>query len=131
MKEKQRVTLKATPESRARHKAALASLESEKDRIAEIAREVARVHERAMAPLMEVFSALRAAREERGMSLSDVEAASGISRSALSRLENEVSGNPTLATLIRVASAVEKEIRISLVDVAPSRAKNAASVRVT
>ena len=55
---------------------------------------------------------LRRRRESLGLSLADVEARSGLKRSALSRLENSVAGggqhdsNPTLLTLHRYAVAV-------------------------
>ena len=56
--------------------------------------------------LNHLVSSLREAREEQGLSLADVAARTGIDRSALCRLENYRSINPTFATLTRYASAV-------------------------
>ena len=50
--------------------------------------------------------ALRTERERLGLSLADVEARSGLKRSALSRLENDPNANPTLLTLQRYAAAL-------------------------
>ena len=49
---------------------------------------------------------LKAERERRGLSLADVEASSGLKRSALSRLENDPTANPTMLTLQRYALAL-------------------------
>ncbi len=49
---------------------------------------------------------LTAERERLGLSLADVEARSGLKRSALSRLENDPTANPTMLTIQRYASAL-------------------------
>lgn len=56
--------------------------------------------------LQSTIAALRSRRELLGLSLADVEARSGLKRSALSRLENSEDPNPTLLTLHRYAAAV-------------------------
>lgn len=56
--------------------------------------------------LQMTVAALRSRRESLGLSLADVEAKSGLKRSALSRLENSEDSNPTLLTLHRYAAAV-------------------------
>lgn len=61
---------------------------------------------------------LRAAREELGLSLAEMEKRTGIHKSALSRLENSKAPNPTLATLARYAAAIGKSIDISVADLA-------------
>ncbi|GIX00460.1 MAG: hypothetical protein KatS3mg111_3792 [Pirellulaceae bacterium] len=52
------------------------------------------------------IAALKAERERLGLSLADVEARSGLKRSAISRLENDPNANPTLLTLYRYATAL-------------------------
>jgi DNA-binding XRE family transcriptional regulator len=59
---------------------------------------------------------LRQAREAVGLSLADVSEKSGIDKAALSRLENGITENPTLETLMRYASAVGKQLSWSLTD---------------
>lgn len=49
---------------------------------------------------------LKAERERRGLSLADIETSSGLKRSALSRLENDPTANPTMLTLQRYALAL-------------------------
>lgn len=61
--------------------------------------------------------ALKSARESKGLSLSDLERATGIDRSAISRIENSENGNPTINTLSRYARALGKQIAIALVDI--------------
>lgn len=77
---------------------------------------VARHHERMAAAerLEDLLRQLRAAREEMGLSLSDVSARTGMDRSALSKLETGRRPNPTLDTLARYAEAVGKRLEISL-----------------
>ena len=66
--------------------------------------------------ILEFLASLKRARESAGLSLADVSAKTGIDRAAISRLENGVSDNPTLATLERYASAVGKRLSLSLTD---------------
>ncbi|WP_442506709.1 helix-turn-helix domain-containing protein [Novipirellula sp. SH528] len=61
-----------------------------------------------------VLSQIRSHREELGLSLSDIEKDCGLKRSALSRLENDPTANPTLFTLQRYASAAGLELNISV-----------------
>jgi DNA-binding phage protein len=85
----------------------------------QIAEELPDIRKRARARLIEVteaLTALRAERERQGLSLADVRERSGIERSALSRLENEVGANPTIHTLVRYAESLGKKIVIQLVD---------------
>lgn len=63
---------------------------------------------------------LRKAREAQGLSLADVQQATGIDRSALNRVENAQNQNPTVNTLMRYAMAVGRRIKISIVK-APAR----------
>ncbi len=64
--------------------------------------------------LTEIGGALRQARERAGLSLAEATVRSGIDAPALSRLENGLNPNPTLATLSRYAEALGKRIHWSL-----------------
>ena len=79
----------------------------------------ARHHEReAVAEHLKVVLAqLKNAREERGLSLTDLMQRTGMERSALSKLETGQRPNPTIETLKRYAEAVGKRIVITLADV--------------
>ncbi len=79
---------------------------------------IARHHERVSARdhLGELLKQLKAAREERGLSLADMTEITGMDRSALSKLETGKRPNPTVETLIRYAEAVGKHLMVSLVD---------------
>ena len=80
---------------------------------------VARHHDRSAS--LDQFATLpqrlKAAREERGLSLADLTELTGMDRSALSKLETGQRPNPTLETLVRYAEAVDKRLVVSLSDV--------------
>src|SRR5688572_27880758 len=59
----------------------------------------------------DVVTRLKAERERRGLSLADMLQRTGMSREALSRLENHRSPNPTVRTLARYAAAVGLELQ--------------------
>ncbi len=61
----------------------------------------------------EVVTALKEARERRGLSLQDICDKTGITRASLSLLENG-KGNPTMTTLRRIASAIGVEILVTV-----------------
>jgi len=63
-----------------------------------------------------VCTALKAARENRGLSLGDIERLTGIDRSALSKLERGERPNVTVETLGRYAAALGKRLVIDLAD---------------
>ena len=79
---------------------------------------VARHHERmaSLDRLQELLMQLRAAREAKGLSLSDLTELTGMDRSALSKLETGQRANPTVETLVRYAGAVGKRLVVSLAD---------------
>ena len=58
---------------------------------------------------------LRRVREGHGMSLTDVSERSGLTRAAISRLENGWNVNPTLETLFRYAGAVGAHVSLAAV----------------
>lgn len=64
----------------------------------------------------ELLKQLKAARENKGLSLSDLTESTGMDRSALSKLETGQRPNPTVETLVRYADAVGKRLVVSLVD---------------
>ena len=61
----------------------------------------------------EVVARLKAERERRGLSLADMLKRTGMSREALSRLENNQSQNPTIRTLARYAAALGLELHLA------------------
>jgi DNA-binding XRE family transcriptional regulator len=79
---------------------------------------VARHHERAAALdlISDLLRQLKAAREEKGLSLADLTELTGMDRSALSKLETGQRPNPTVETLARYAEAVNKRLVVSLED---------------
>ena len=79
---------------------------------------VARHHERTakLDQLDELLVQLKAAREAKGLSLSDMTEITGMDRSALSKLETGQRPNPTVETLVRYAAAVGKRLVVSLAD---------------
>lgn len=79
---------------------------------------VDRHHQRmaALDQLRNLLLELRAAREAKGLSLSDLTELTGMDRSALSKLETGQRANPTVETLVRYAEAVGKRLVVSLTD---------------
>ena len=80
---------------------------------------IARHHDRTagLDQVDELLKQLKAAREEKGLSLADLTEATGMDRSALSKLETGRRPNPTVETLVRYAEAVGKRLVVSLTDV--------------
>lgn len=66
------------------------------------------------ARIEEACRLLKAEREAQGISLAEVAEQTGMSRGAISRLENLVDPNPTISTLMRLAAALGKKLVISL-----------------
>jgi DNA-binding XRE family transcriptional regulator len=77
---------------------------------------MARHEERLLAldQLADLVQELKAAREEKGLSLADLTRLTGMDRSALSKLETGQRRNPTIETLVRYADAVGKRLVVSL-----------------
>jgi DNA-binding XRE family transcriptional regulator len=92
------------------------SIDTEKDDIIAEGRRHKIAHDVAVARLRDIMHLLRDERTRQGLSLADMQARTGIARSALSRLENEPDANPTLATVTRCAEALGKDLRIQLAD---------------
>jgi ribosome-binding protein aMBF1 (putative translation factor) len=66
--------------------------------------------------LRKTFAALKALREQEGLSISDLAERTGFDRAMISRLENGQMDNPTVATVTRYAKALGKRVVVSLVD---------------
>ena len=66
--------------------------------------------------LQQALQTLKAKRQERGLSLMDVQRLSGIDRARLSRLESDPHANPTIETLDRIAHALGVELRVAIID---------------
>jgi DNA-binding Xre family transcriptional regulator len=103
-----------TPEEVAKYKAI-------REQIAEDLPDLIARHHKRMASLDQLealLMQLKAAREAKGLSLSDLTELTGMDRSALSKLETGQRANPTVETLVRYAEAVGKRLVVSLVDAA-------------
>ncbi len=66
--------------------------------------------------LRKTFAAMKALREQQGLSVADVAERTGIDRATINRLENGQLENPTIATMSRYAEALGKRVLVSLVD---------------
>ncbi len=77
---------------------------------------ITRHHERLVAldQVTDLVQQLKTAREEKGLSLSDLTRLTGMDRSAISKLETGQRLNPTIETLVRYADAVGKRLVVSL-----------------
>ncbi len=115
-KQVHRIYRLATDEERARHKLAREQIAAELPEIKERARAALAALKKKGTPLRHVIAALRAERERQGLSLADMNERTGIDRAALSRLENNEEGNPTINTLERYAAAVGKQMIVLLAD---------------
>lgn len=105
---------KLTPEEAEEYRKVREEIEMEKPEIivkAQQARRDARCKQ-----LTAVMRSLKAAREAKGLSLTDVYEQTGIDRSALSKLENVTNENPTIETLLRYAEIVGKRLEIQVLD---------------
>src|SRR5438552_19019674 len=68
--------------------------------------------------LRKTFAALKALREQQGLSISDLAERTGMDRAMISRLENGQIDNPTVATIHRFAKALGKRVVVTLVEAA-------------
>lgn len=105
-------TERLTPEEAAKYKTVREQVEQELPDL--IARHHARLSVRDQ--LQELLKQLKAAREQKGLSLADLIDRTGMDRSALSKLETGQRPNPTLETLGRYAEAVGKRVVVTLAD---------------
>lgn len=90
-----------------------------RDQIAKELPDLINRHQERMADLDhldELVLELKAAREAKGLSLSDLTELTGIEHSTLVQLEAGHQGNPTVDSLVRYAEAVGKRLVFSLAD---------------
>lgn len=106
-----------TAEERARVAEARRLLPLDEAEIKQQLRKHKKTYDSSQAALHDAVKLLKAERQKKGMSLSDVEERTGIGRPNLSRLENEADANPTIDTLTRYAEALGKRLMIVLADV--------------
>ena len=101
-----------TPEEAAKYRQVREQVEQELPEL------VARHHRRdeILESLEALFPKLKAAREAKGLSLSELTEITGMDRSAISKLESGQRTNPTLQTLVRYAEAVGKQLVVELAD---------------
>jgi len=104
-----RIYRSLTPAEQAKVDKAAAAFDAEKEQIIERGRDFFTRLE----AIHDVVRGLRAEREAQGLSLADMEARCGITRATLSRLENDPHPNPTLSTLVRIATALDVELTIA------------------
>jgi DNA-binding Xre family transcriptional regulator len=77
-------------------------------------------------PVRIAIAKLRAMRQAKGISLSELASRTGMTRGNISRLESQK--NATLSTLQRYAAGLECELKISLVSVPSGRKAQAAAI---
>jgi DNA-binding XRE family transcriptional regulator len=99
-----------TPEEKARWKKAVAEAEAEQEQILAQGRSLLAARRKAR----EIFEELKEERHRRGLSLADMMRLTGMSRAAISRLENDESPNPTVRTISRYADALGMEFRFDI-----------------
>lgn len=91
-------------------------VDAERDEIIAEARRRKQAHDGVAAKLRHAFRLLKNERQAQGLSLADMQERTGMSRSAISRLENDDAANPTIETLTRYAEALGKQLAITLTD---------------
>ncbi len=116
VKKAKRLKRVLTPGERRKYRDLRNAIEAERDEIVSEGRRRKQVHDAVTAGLREAFQLLKKERQAQGLSLADMQERTGMSRSALSRLENDDSANPTIETLSRYAEALGKQLAITLTD---------------
>ncbi len=106
---------KMTAEKRARYRQAVAEEEAGKRENVLGARDIAKRLKGERKQIAGLVAQLREIRQAGGVSLSELESRTGISKSSLSRLENSVAPNPTLLTLHRYAAAMGVVLKHDLI----------------
>jgi predicted transcriptional regulator len=112
-RQSKRIHRELTPAERQRWNRAGKEAESQKEEILAKGRRIKAARNRVNVAVRKAMTALKLQRQAQGLSLSDVEKRTGISRAALCRLENEIDLNPTVVTLTRYAEALGKDVVVS------------------
>lgn len=104
-----------TPAESRRMKSLQIELDSEREEIVAVGRELLDAHD---AMIAAVLADLRSEKESQQLSLNDLQARTGMDRAQLSRLFSETGAmaNPTIQTLERVAAAFGKRVVLTLQD---------------
>ena len=84
--------------------------------IPEIKEEARAIRQGRNAKIGEAIRLLKAERELRGLSLADIGEQTGLSKSAISKLENNEDANPTVNTLTKYADALGMTLGIVLTE---------------
>jgi len=108
-----------TPEARAKSTADREMLDREYRETGRIATVSEKTTIEDSAAFSQFISRLRDERLARGLSLEQLAARSNIDKAALSRLEAGKQSNPTLATLMKYARALELRLTLSLEQASP------------
>ena len=109
-----RVKKELTPEQRAKvAQVRKVEMEHKEEYVAE-ARQVFAARDRAEQMLRDAFARVRQERQSRGLTFAAFAELAGMSRGALSNLEQGTRGNPTLATLLRCAEALGLEVSLAV-----------------
>ncbi len=111
-KVRKRIRRRLTATELKRHRRIMKDVGREKASIVARGRALLAAHDR----LQQALQTLKAKRQERGLSLTDVQRLSGIDRARLSRLESDPHANPTIETLDRIAHALGVELRVAIID---------------
>lgn len=115
---KRRIVMDLTDQQREVLKKVDEEVEAEKEEITRKARQAFAEQKAFETELAKAAYLLAAAREESGISLSKLSELTGMTRQALSRIEQGENKNPTFSTLQRIAAALGKQVIIKLQDVA-------------
>jgi DNA-binding XRE family transcriptional regulator len=110
-----------TPEQEAEEKAIRQRFQQEKPSLQDLVESGDVAHVSTMGEYWELrktFAALKALREQHGLSISDMAERTGMDRAMISRLENGQVDNPTITTIGRYAKALGKRVVVSLIDAA-------------
>lgn len=84
--------------------------------IPEIKEEARAIRQGRNAKISEAIRLLKAERELRGLSLADIGERTGLSKSAISKLENNHDANPTVNTLSKYAEALDMTLGVVLTE---------------
>lgn len=111
---KQRIIHRTTEAERKEYRDKVAQELADIDYLKAQGRALRKRRQEERAEIAATCAVLKTERERQGLSLSDMEARTGISRGQISRLENLLESNPTISTLIRLADALGKKLTINL-----------------
>ncbi len=104
MRKAKRVKRALTSAERRKYRELRERLDAERDEIVAEARRRKRVRDAVTAELRQAFRILKKERQAQALSLADMQDRTGMSRSQISRLENDDSANPTMETLLSSSS---------------------------